>query len=160
MSYRTGAIIVVGIYAAIILGKSIWLHYNQQSSLLGYFLADRSLRPLVLVMTIAAGFFSMYSFMGAYGMTWRIGVNFLNQGWWMLMFIPWGVAVEGRIWELGQRFDFITPADLLTHYYDSGTVRALVVVIALLTIFPYAAIQFSGVGKMLEGFTGARSHMR
>lgn len=32
--------------------------------------------------------------------------------------------------------------------------RVLVVALALLTIFPYAAIQFSGVGKMLEGFTG------
>lgn len=155
MDYSTGAVVVVVIYALIILGKGIWLHYRQQSTLLNYFLAGRSLRPLVLVMTIAASFFSMFSFMGAYGTTWRIGINFLNQGWWMLMFISWvGVAIGGRIWILGQRFDFITPADLLAHYYDSAVVRGLVVILAVLTVFPYAAIQFSGVGKMLESFTG------
>lgn len=102
MSYGTGAILVVALYAAIILGTSLWLHYGQQSSLLSYFLANRSLRPLALVMTIAASFFSMYSFMGAYGTTWRTGVNFLNQCWWMVMFIPsMAVAVGGRIWMLG-----------------------------------------------------------
>jgi len=155
MDYSTGAIVVVAVYALVILGKGLWLHRRQESGLLTYVLADRSLRPLVLVMTIAASFFSMFSFMGAYGITWRTGVNFLNQGWWMLMFVSWmGVAVGGRIWVLGQRFDFITPADLLAHYYESGVVRGLVVVLALLTIFPYAAIQFSGVGKMLESFTG------
>ena len=102
----------------------------------------------------------MYSFAGAYGITWRIGINFLNQGWWMLMFLSWtGIAIGGRLWLLGRRFGFITPADLMAHYYDSEVIRALVAGLGFLILFPYAAIQFSGVGKMIESFSaGAVSY--
>ena len=160
MSHTTGAILLVVLYFAVIFVKALRLRRGQDASPVGYFLGGRSLGPGVLVMTIAASFFSMYSFMGAYGITWRIGMNFLNQGWWMLMFLSWGgVFVGARVWLLGRRFGFITPADLLAHYYDSSVVRALVVVLGILILFPYAAIQFSGVGKMIEGFSeGAISY--
>lgn len=155
MSHTALALALVALYAAIVFGKALLLSRGQSASPTGYFLGGRSLGPLTLVMTIAASFFSMYSFMGAYGITWRLGMNFLNQGWWMLMFLSWaGVWLGARIWLLGKRFGFITPADLLAHYYDSRAVRGLVVVLGLLIVFPYAAIQFSGVGKMIEGFSG------
>lgn len=154
MSYTAGAVTLVLLYFAIVFVKALRLGRGQAASPVGYFLAGRSLGPLVLVMTISASFFSMYSFMGAYGITWRMGMNFLNQGWWMLMFLSWGgVFVGARVWLLGRRFGFITPADLLAHYYDSRMVRALVVALGILILFPYAAIQFSGVGKMIEGFS-------
>ena len=160
MSASTIGLVLLVVYASIIVAKTVHIGRQPQASPSEYFLAGRRLGPWVHVMTIIASFFSMYSFAGAYGITWRIGINFLNQGWWMLMFLSWtGIAIGGRLWLLGRRFGFITPADLMAHYYDSEVIRALVAGLGFLILFPYAAIQFSGVGKMIESFSaGAVSY--
>jgi SSS family solute:Na+ symporter len=155
MNNATGSITAVVVYGLIIMAIGIISARKSQKTAQDYFLGNRGFGTFILLMTISATFFSMYSFLGAYGITYRTGVNFLNQGWWMLMFIGWSGYVFGsRIWLLGRRFGFITPADLLSHYYGGNLVRILVAIIGILAVFPYAAIQFSGVGKVFESFTG------
>ena len=148
------AICIIVLYFLALGGIAYYSHKKSVASPDDYFIAGRTVNTFVLVLTVSATFFSMYSFIGAYGITWRIGINFINQGWWCLVFIGWTIYVVGpRLWLLGRRYKFITPAQLLAEYYGSGVVRSLVVFICIVGIFPYAVIQFIGAGKTLVGFT-------
>lgn len=148
-------VVVVVLYFSVLAGIAYWAARKNLPNPEDFFIGGRSIGTLAFVLTVTATFYSMYSFIGAYGLTWRLGINFLVQGWWMLVWIGWTVYAFGsRFWLLGRRFRCITPADLLATYYGSETVRILVVLICVIGVFPYALIQFIGAGKTISSFTG------
>ncbi|MEC9482738.1 MAG: sodium:solute symporter family protein, partial [Halomonas sp.] len=64
------------------------------------------------------------------------------------------VAVFGpRFWAVGKRFGYVTPSEMLGHRYASRAVAMAVALASCLFLIPYAAVQLSGVGYLLQGMT-------
>lgn len=123
-----------------------------------YYLGDRDLGVLVLTGTVLATWFSTFAFLGGPGFFYSSGAGWLYFGLFNITgpLLIWVIGT--RFWLLGQRFDHVTPSDLLADFYEGDDViRILTAIIGISALIPYATIQLSGVGKALVGITGGRA---
>lgn len=119
-----------------------------------YFLAGRGLGPIVLLMTIGATSFSTWTLLGGIGEYYRNGV-------WFYAFTAWAV-VQGifiwifgvRIWQLSKQYGFITPGDMVEHYYNSSTLRLLFAIFGVVGLVPYMLIQITGGAAAIDLVSG------
>ncbi|WP_163969653.1 sodium:solute symporter family protein [Oceanobacillus halotolerans] len=123
---------------------------TNQGSVDDFYLAGRSLGGFVLFLTVGASWFSMWFLLGATGSFFTHGVGFnsffiLNIVLAMFMFI-----FGRRLWVLGKIYGYVTPGDLLGHYYDSKMTRLISSIIGVYLLFPYIGIQLLGAGVAFE----------
>jgi SSS family solute:Na+ symporter len=118
------------------------------------YLVGRGLGTFLLVGTLFATWFSTFAFLGGPGTFYLRGVNWLLFGFFNSLG-PVLIMVFGiRMWALGKKYGFVTPSDLLAGYYDnSHRIRRLAAIIAIAVLFPYSAIQLSGIAKAVNGLT-------
>jgi SSS family solute:Na+ symporter len=120
-----------------------------------YFLGGRTLGTFVLVMTFIATYASMWTFMGAVGANYRIGISFHQcmitwNTLWPLMLLVMGT----RLWLLGNKYGYITPSEMFADYYDSKAMGIITSIVGLIALIPYMAIQLMGSGLAFEAVTG------
>ncbi len=147
-------VIVLG-YLAAILAIGFLGRRRRREGEEDFFLAGRTLGPLVLLATMAATNFSGFTVVGFSGAGYRMGFSFYpvmayGTGLMALSFVVIGIPV----WRLGRRFGLITPPELLSVRHGS---RALTVVFALAMAaftLPYLAIQPMAAGYALESLLG------
>ena len=120
-----------------------------------YFLADRNLSTLALFFTILATNFSAFYFLGFAGEGYRIGYSFyiimsLGTAFASLAFL----IVGTRVWVLGKKKGYITPAELI--YGETGSRPLSLLFSAVMIVFtlPYLSLQIVGGGYILENLTG------
>lgn len=123
---------------------------TDQSSVDDFYLAGRDLGGFVLFLTVGASWFSMWFLIGAPGSFFTHGVGFnsffiLNIVLGMFMFI-----FGRRLWILGKIYGYVTPGDMLAHYYDSKMSRLISSIIGIYLLFPYIGIQLLGAGIAFE----------
>lgn len=119
-----------------------------------YFLANRNLNTVSLFFTILATNFSAFYFLGFAGQGYRIG-----YGIYVIMAL--GTAFAGltfliigpRIWKLGIRHRYITPAELIYGQTRSRPLSWLFSGVMIIFTLPYLALQIVGGGYILEGLT-------
>ncbi len=58
-----------------------------------------------------------------------------------------------RQWMLGKRFGFVTPGEMLSHYFKSDIIRLLVVLVALCFSVPYLGLQLRASGFLFNVLT-------
>ncbi|MDH3452824.1 MAG: sodium:solute symporter family protein, partial [Gammaproteobacteria bacterium] len=64
-----------------------------------------------------------------------------------------GVMFLKRQWMLGKRFGFVTPGEMLSHYFKSDVIRILVVLVALCFSVPYLGLQLRASGFLFNVLT-------
>lgn len=120
-----------------------------------FFLAGRTLGPLVLLATMAATNFSGFTVVGFAGAGYRMGFAFYpvmayGTGLMALSFVVIGLPA----WRLGRRFGLITPPELLTARYASRPLTVLFALAMAAFTLPYLAIQPMAAGYALESLLG------
>ncbi len=120
-----------------------------------FFLAGRSLGPLVLVATMAATNFSGFTVVGFSGAGYRLGFAFypvmaFGTGFMALTFGLIGLPV----YRLGKRYGLITPPELLTARHRSRPLTILFAAAMAVFTLPYLAIQPMAAGYALQGLLG------
>ncbi|RLG89496.1 MAG: hypothetical protein DRO15_00225 [Thermoprotei archaeon] len=119
-----------------------------------YFLASRTLGLFVLSMTMIATYASMWTFLGAVGGNYRIGLSFLSM---MMMWnLLWPITLwlfGPRVWLLGRAYKYITYSELINDYYESRFLGVIAAAVGILALIPYIAVQLIGGGLALEAFT-------
>jgi SSS family solute:Na+ symporter len=150
-----GAIIGIVGYLLVIalIGYRAW-QKNVKGDLDDQYLVSRNLNVFVLVGTLFATWFSTFAFLGGPGTFYLNGVNWLV----FPLFNSLGPVLiwvfGSRMWALGRKYSFVTPSDLLATYYDdSRRVRVLAAVVGVAVLFPYAAVQLSGISKAVASVT-------
>ncbi|MGL1932736.1 MAG: sodium:solute symporter family protein [Desulfotalea sp.] len=116
-----------------------------------YFIANRGLHPAILVGTLCATNFSAFTIFGASGAGYRDGLAYFpimafGTGFMALSF--W--LIGSKIWELGQKHNLITPAELISVIYKSKTLSTLFAFIMIIFTLPYLALQPYAAGKVLQ----------
>jgi SSS family solute:Na+ symporter len=144
-------LLLLGGYTVVVLGVGALARYrSREDTEEDYFVAGRSFNVFVLFFTYEASLFSMWFFLGTGGFWLEHGIGFYCHALWMVMsgILLWVLGT--RIWLCGKKWNFVTPADLLSHRYGSKTYRLIVALITMGFIFPYILMQVKGGGLALQ----------
>ncbi len=118
-----------------------------------YFIAGRRLSLWVFVLAATATSFSGWTFMGHPGLLYRDGFQYAYASFYAITIPFTGVIFLKRQWILGKRFGFVTPGEMLSHYFKSDVIRILVVLVALCFSVPYLGIQLRASGFLFNVLT-------
>ncbi len=118
-----------------------------------YFIAGRRLSIWVFVLAATATSFSGWTFMGHPGLLYRDGFQYAYASFYAITIPFTGVLFLKRQWMLGKRFGFVTPGEMLSHYFKSDAIRLLVVLVALVFSVPYLGVQLRASGFLFNVLT-------
>jgi len=118
-----------------------------------YFIAGRRLSIWVFVLAATATSFSGWTFMGHPGLIYRDGFQYAYASFYAITIPFTGVMFLKRQWMLGKRFGFVTPGEMLAHYFRGDAIRLLTVLVALIFSIPYLGVQLRASGFLFNVLT-------
>lgn len=119
-----------------------------------FFVAGRSVGPLILFFSLAATNFSAFFFFGFAGAAYKFG-----YGYYGIMAIGTSLMaitfyyLGRRIWKAGKKYSLITPPELYGARYGSEPLRLVILGVFVLFTLPYIATQAIGGGIALTTLT-------
>ena len=119
-----------------------------------FFLAGRALGGIVAALTYSATTYSAFMLVGLAGFTYIGGVGALG---FELIYLSGLILVAffgPRFWLVGNRYNYLTPTEMLGDRYESRAVSIVSAVAAVIFLIPYSAVQLIGIGALLEGISG------
>jgi len=121
-----------------------------------FLLYGRKAGPVVLYLTVVATYHSAFAFLGSGGFFYTHGIGFWVAGCWTVLVGGITYVLGTRIWALGKRFGYITPADMLADFYESEALRVVVACVSVLFTILYIQVQAQGLGYILSAASGDR----
>ena len=121
-----------------------------------FLLYGRQAGVIVLYLTVVATFHSAFAFLGSGGFFYTHGIGFWVAGTWTILVGVITYTLGTRIWALGKRFGYITPADMLADFYESDAVRVLTALVSVIFTILYIQVQSQGLGYILSVASGGR----
>ena len=121
-----------------------------------FLLYGRQAGAIVLYLTVVATFHSAFAFLGSGGFFYTHGIGFWVAGTWTILVGVITYTLGTRIWALGKRFCYITPADMLADFYESDAVRVLTAMVSVIFTILYIQVQSQGLGYILSVASGGR----
>ena len=121
-----------------------------------FLLYGRKAGFVVLYLTVVATYHSAFAFLGSGGFFYRHGIGFWEAGTWTVLTGAITYTLGVRIWALGKRFGYITPADMLADFYESEAVRVMVALVSVLFTILYIQVQAQGLGYIISVASGDR----
>jgi len=138
------SLLVIGLYA--------WRRTRRTSE--DYFVASRSIGPIILFLSMAATNFSAFTFFGFAGASYKYGLGYygimaFGTGFMAISFY----LIGRRVWQLGKKHGYITPPELIGERFKSDTLRVVFLGVMVIFTLPYLATQAIGGGIALEQLT-------
>lgn len=121
-----------------------------------FLLYGRQAGFIVLYLTVVASFHSAFAFLGSGGFFYTHGIGFWDAGTWTLLVGAITYVIGSRIWALGKRFRYITPADMLADFYESEVTRIVVAMVSVVFSILYIQVQAQGLGYIVSAASGDR----
>lgn len=141
---------ICGIYLLITLVMGIVPGLKVSHSTTGYVAGDRSMNVLILYFVLGASIFSSFAFLGGPGWAYSRGaaafyiIAYGAMG--MVPFYFFGPKARA----LGEKYGFVTQAELLEDRYDSKVLAGLLAVLTVVVLIPYLTLQMKGAGLVLN----------
>ena len=148
------SLIFIYLIATIVIG--ILANRKGTTSMEDFFLYGRQAGFIVLYLTVVATFHSAFAFLGSGGFFYTHGIGFWMAGTWTVLVGAITYTLGTRIWALGKKFGYITPADLVADFYESELVRIIVAFVSVIFTLIYIQVQAQGLGYILSVATGDR----
>ncbi|MDJ0692331.1 MAG: sodium:solute symporter family protein [Xenococcaceae cyanobacterium MO_188.B32] len=146
--------LVIAVYLLATLGVGLTSYRHPQNTPEDYFLADRTIRPIVLFFTLMATNFSAFTFLGFAGAGYRIGISYYAMISFGTALVALSFYVIGdRVWLLGQEKGLITPSELIEERLGSKTLKSIFLAVMVLFTVPYLTLQPIAAGYLLENLT-------
>ena len=127
-----------------------------QPNLEDFLLYGRKAGFVVLYLTVVATFHSAFAFLGSSGFFYTHGIGFWDAGSWTILVGAVTYVLGSRVWALGKRFGYFTPADMLADFYESEIVRVVVAMVSVFFTIFYIQVQEQGLGYILSAASGDR----
>jgi Na+/proline symporter len=118
-----------------------------------YMIAGRQLPMWVFVLAATATSFSGWTFVGHPGLIYRDGFQYAYASFYAITIPFTGMLFLKRQWMLGKHYGFVTPGEMLGHYFKSDAIRLLVVLVALCFSVPYLGLQLRASGFLFHSLT-------
>lgn len=146
--------IILSLYIAVIAVLGFMAYQKGVPTTEDYYLEGRSVSTFALAITMFATIASAFFYLGIAGAMAVHGVPFMAVGLWQFFTVLAMFYIGTRIWKLGKAFGYITPADLISHYYeDNKIIRFLVPLVFLMGAFSFMVLQMKGAGLSIEVLT-------
>ncbi len=147
-------LIVAYLIAVLIIGEVA--RRRTSATIEDFLLYGRQAGLIVLYLTVVATFHSAFAFLGSGGFFFQHGIGFWAAGTWTVLVGAITYVLGTRIWALGKKFGYVTPADLLADFYESEAVRVVVALVSVVFTIIYIQVQATGLGYILSVSTGDR----
>jgi SSS family solute:Na+ symporter len=121
-----------------------------------FLLYGRKAGFIVLYLTVVATYHSAFAFLGSGGYFYTHGIGFWAAGTWTVLVGAITYVLGSRIWALGKKFNYITPADMLADFYESDGVRVATAIVSVVFTILYIQVQAAGLGYILSVASGDR----
>ena len=150
------ALMTCGLYLVATLVMGLLPGLRISKSVTGYVAADRSMGFLVLYFVLGASIFSSFAFLGGPGWAYSRGAAaFYIIAYGVLGMVPM-YFFGPRARRLGERFGFVTQAELLSDRYNSRALSIVLAVVSISAFIPYLVVQMKGAGLILSTITDGR----
>lgn len=147
---------LIGIYLLATIVVGIVANRKLTVDVEDFFLYGRKAGFFVLYLTVVATYHSAFAFLGSGGFFYTHGIGFWDAGTWTIMVGAITYVLGARIWALGKRFRYVTPADLLADFYESEAVRVVTAVVSVVFTILYIQVQAQGLGYIIQVASGGR----
>lgn len=146
--------LVIAAYLLATLGVGIAGYRQQKNTPEDYFLANRTISPIVLFFTLMATNFSAFTFLGFSGAGNRIGISYYAMIGFGTALVALSFYVIGyKVWLIGKEKGLITPSELIEDRFGSKTLKLLFLVVMVIFTLPYLTLQPIAAGYLLENLT-------
>ncbi len=150
------ALLVCAAYLAVTLVMGVLPGLRISKSIAGYVAADRAMGFVVLYFVLGASIFSSFAFLGGPGWAYSRGAAaFYIIAYGVIGMVPF-YFMGPRARRLGERFGFVTQAELLAHRFESRSLSILLAVLSIAAFIPYLTLQMKGAGYILSTITEGR----
>jgi len=143
-------ILICALYLFISLIMGIIPGLKVTKSTAGYVAGDRSMNVLILYFVLGASIFSSFAFLGGPGWAYSRGA----AAFYILAYGAVGMVplyfFGPKVRELGEKYGFVTQAELLQDRYNSRTLSALLALLTVIVFIPYLTLQMKGAGLVLN----------
>ena len=150
------ALLICGLYLLATFVMGIVPGFRVSKSVAGYVAADRAMGFVVLYFVLGASIFSSFAFLGAPGWAYSRGAS-------AFYIIAYGVVgmvplyfFGPRARRLGERYGFVTQAELLSHRFSSRSVSVILALLSVGAFIPYLTLQMKGAGYILSTISGGQ----
>jgi SSS family solute:Na+ symporter len=142
------------LYLGSLLVIAAFAHKRSKKSSEDYFVASRSIGPIVLFLSLAATNFSAFTFFGFAGAAYKFGLAYYGIMAFGTGFMALSFYFIGRkVWSLGKKHGYITPPELIGDRFKSDSLRMIFLCVMVVFTLPYLATQAIGGGIALEQLT-------
>ena len=121
-----------------------------------FLLYGRKAGFVVLYLSVVATYHSAFAFLGSSGFFYTHGIGFWQAGTWTVLVGAITYTLGVRIWALGKKFSYMTPADMLADFYESEAVRIVVALVSVFFTILYIQVQAQGLGYIISVASGDR----
>ncbi len=121
-----------------------------------YFLAGRSIGPVVFLLSLFGTNMTAFSILGASGHAFANGiVTYGLMASSSALIIPLGIFIIGtRLWALGKRHGFMTPVQMFRDRWECGHIGTVIFAVQAVLLVPYIVIAVMGGGTTLRAVSG------
>ena len=147
---------LIFIYLLVTVVLGVVANRRLTANLEDFLLYGRQAGFVVLYLTVVATYHSAFAFLGSGGFFYTHGIGFWDAGAWTVLVGAITYVLGSRIWALGKRFGYMTPADMLADFYESEAVRVAVAVVSVLFTVLYIQVQAQGLGYIISVASGGR----
>ncbi len=146
--------LVVLLYLATVLAIGLFARRAsaRQPDAEDFFLAGRSLGPIVFLLSLFGANMTAFSILGASGHAFANGiVTYGLMASSSALVIPLSLFVVGtRLWSLGKRHGFMTPVQMFRDRWECGHIGTVIFAVQAVLLIPYIVIAVIGGGTTLR----------
>jgi SSS family solute:Na+ symporter len=154
-SFGLGAMIAAGVFLVALVVTGFVARGRRQSESLGeFYLAGRSLGPLVLLLTLYATQYSGNALIGYPGEAYRSGFAWVMSVGFMTAVIVVYLVFAPQLYRLSRPKHFITPGDWIDHRFGSPALTLISNLVFLFAMINYLLAQLIAMGHITEVLSG------
>jgi len=153
--FGIGPYALVGLYLLTMVGLGLTARLKQKQGSLGeFYLADRSLGPVVLLLTLYATQYSGNSLIGVPGETHRVGFMWILSLGYMTSVVVAYLLFAPQLYRSSRAHDFVTPGDWIDHRFGSPVLTLAANLVFLLVITNFLLAQLMAMGHVVSTASG------
>jgi SSS family solute:Na+ symporter len=147
---------VLILYMGLVLFIGLYSHRLFRPTGEDYFVANRSIGPFVLLMSLFGTNMTAFAILGASAEAYRTGIGtFTKMASISALVVPAVYFFVGtRLWSLGKRHRYITQVQFFRERWGSDVLGLLLFVVLVALLIPYILIGVMAGGVILEQITG------
>jgi Na+/proline symporter len=153
--FGLGSFAVIGVYLLVMIGLAVAARRVQgQRSLSEFYLANRSLGPVVLLLTLYATQYSGNSLLGLPGEAHRVGYFWVLSMGFMMSVVVTYLLFAPQLYHSARKHGFVTPGDWIDHRFGSPALSFLASLLYLLVLVNFLLAQLLAMGHVVATLSG------